>query len=226
MKKVTGHRKSSSLKDIGKMLSTTAGSTETRVRTASGTPEPVPQITESKSRTPEPGSGPRKADARKARIRLMDSSETGTVVKSAKGGYADVELDDGLTVRLHESEYVLIDEKEERLLLDGGVCRKDLKAKMSQDKSANAGENVYDLHIEAIPGGRAVAESMRLDFQMAHFHAVMRKNLPHRGKRFTLIHGVGDGILRNRIRKELDEVYVLGCTYMPGPPGVTVVIVR
>ena len=40
------------------------------------------------------------------------------------------------------------------------------------------------------------------------------------------ITGVGDYVLTNAIRKELDEVYALRCTYTVGTPGVTVVTVR
>ena len=40
------------------------------------------------------------------------------------------------------------------------------------------------------------------------------------------LHGVGDGILRDAIRKEIDEAYALTCSWAPGPAGVTIVTVR
>ena len=53
-----------------------------------------------------------------------------------------------------------------------------------------------------------------------------KKCLPHRGMRVRFITGVGDYVLTNVIRKELDEVYSLRCTYTVGTPGVTIVTVR
>ena len=50
--------------------------------------------------------------------------------------------------------------------------------------------------------------------------------MKHRGMRISFIHGVGDGILRDAIRKELDEVYALSCSWSPGPAGVTTVTIR
>ena len=45
-------------------------------------------------------------------------------------------------------------------------------------------------------------------------------------KRITFIHGVGDGVLASTIRKELDEVFAVSCTYTFGPMGATHVTVR
>ena len=41
--------------------------------------------------------------------------------------------------------------------------------------------------------------------------------------KITFIHGIGDGILKAAIRKELDEVLALRCTYSVGDPAVTTV---
>lgn len=65
-----------------------------------------------------------------------------------------------------------------------------------------------------------------LDFQLNYFRQILRKNLKHRGRRIVFIHGVGDGTLASAIRKELDEVFALSCTYTPGPMGVTNVTIR
>ena len=83
-----------------------------------------------------------------------------------------------------------------------------------------------DLHIEAIPGGRAIPKGQQLQFQIETFRKVIRENLRHKGRRLTFIHGTGDGILKAAIRKELDEVLALRCTYSIGDPAVTVVQIR
>ena len=55
---------------------------------------------------------------------------------------------------------------------------------------------------------------------------VLRKNLKHRGRRLIFIHGVGDGTLAAALRKELDEVFALSCTYTYSTPGITNVTIR
>jgi hypothetical protein len=58
------------------------------------------------------------------------------------------------------------------------------------------------------------------------FRKTVRENLSHRGMKISFIHGVGDGILKAAIRKELDEVLALRCSYSVGDPAVTVVTVK
>ena len=61
---------------------------------------------------------------------------------------------------------------------------------------------------------------------MNYFRQVLRKNLKHRGRRLIFIHGVGDGTLAASLRKELDEVFALSCTYTYSTPGITNVTIR
>ena len=234
-------RKSDSLKDVKKLLK------------ASGpvVPELVPsvEVPEAKLEVKEV-SMTRANDevklemkkVKKLRIRMMDDNQMGFAYLDRKCSYADgewsssqvkVELDDGLMMVLNPSEFIVVDEEEDRQLMSGKVSRVLAgEAKVSTPHGVTAsglsrgGELVFDLHLEAIPGGRAVPVGQQLDFQMEHFHAIMRENLCHRGLRFSIVHGVGDGILKSRIRKELDEVYALRCSYLPGHSGVTVITVK
>ena len=83
-----------------------------------------------------------------------------------------------------------------------------------------------DLHIEAIPGGTSIPRDQQLQFQMDTFRKVIRENISHRGRKITFIHGIGDGILKAAIRKELDEVLALRCSYSVGDPAVTIVTIK
>ena len=71
-----------------------------------------------------------------------------------------------------------------------------------------------------------IPEWAALDFQMNYFRQVLRQNIKHEGRRIVFIHGVGDGILAQAIRKELDEVFALSCSYTYGPMGATNVTVK
>jgi hypothetical protein len=83
-----------------------------------------------------------------------------------------------------------------------------------------------DLHIEAIPGGRNIPKGQQLQFQMETFKRVLNENMSHRGLKIEFIHGIGDGVLKTAIRKELDEVLAMRCSYSVGDPAVTVVTIR
>lgn len=70
-----------------------------------------------------------------------------------------------------------------------------------------------------------------LEYQVNYFRQTIRENLRHRGRRIVFIHGDGDGVLRNAIRKELDETFAVSCTYNPAPAelygtGATAVTIR
>ena len=88
------------------------------------------------------------------------------------------------------------------------------------------GTITIDLHIEAIPGGLSVPKGQRLQFQMDTFRRIIRDNASRRGMKITFIHGIGDGILKAAIRKELDEILALRCSYSVGDPAVTIVYIK
>ena len=44
--------------------------------------------------------------------------------------------------------------------------------------------------------------------------------------KICFIHGIGDGILKAAIRKELDEVLALRCSYSVRDPAVTIVYIK
>ena len=93
-------------------------------------------------------------------------------------------------------------------------------------RPAPNGTLTVDLHIEALPGGRNVPKGQQLHFQLDTFRRIIRTNISHKGLKITFVHGLGDGTLKSAIRKELDEVLPLHCTYTVGDPAVTIVTIR
>ena len=158
------------------------------------------------------------------KVRMMDTNDTATIIGFGKDFY---QLDlDGMTIRAVRSEFIPVNPDEDRMLRATitGKHTKEVEEPLHLDDPM--AELTVDLHIERIPGSDGVPEWAALDFQMDYFRKVLRKNLKHKGKRIVFIHGVGDGILASAIRKELDEVFALSCTYTFGPMGVTNVIIR
>ena len=80
--------------------------------------------------------------------------------------------------------------------------------------------------IASLKEAKVKAKGQQLQFQMDTFRKVIRENISHRGRKITFIHGIGDGILKAAIRKELDEVLALRCRYSVGDPAVTVVSIK
>lgn len=171
------------------------------------------------------------------RVVLMDSDVRGTVVEL--GRTVKVQTEDGLVLEAAYNEIVMADAEEE--LMMSGAVPKSPKPDLRHGKECSGGKGSHgndryggrysnnisvDLHIDALPGGHSVLKGHELEFQMDVFRRVIRDNLRHRGMRITFIHGVGDGTLRNLLRRELDEVFAVKCTWQPGAAGVTVVTIR
>ena len=161
------------------------------------------------------------------RVVLMESDEHGRIQRIDGKAYF-IKLDDGLVVSLGKWDFAVTDDKEEERLRNSIFAR---RRPVSQDEPSRSrytdyGEITVDLHLEALAGSRSVQPGQALQFQMDAFKSELKKCIPHRGMRVRFITGVGDYVLTNAIRKELDEVYSLRCTYTVGTPGVTIVTVR
>lgn len=154
---------------------------------------------------------------------LMDSDLRGKIVSI--GRKVLIELEDGLTIEAAYGEFAVTDATELKALKSSKVKAKKTTRSASNKKPAS-GILEVDLHIEAIPGGSNVPKGQQLQFQMDTFKRIIRENLSHKGMKISFIHGIGDGILKAAIRKELDEVLALRCTYSVGDPAITVVTIR
>ena len=160
------------------------------------------------------------------KVVLMDSNFRGTIVSI--GRTVKIELEDGLMIQATYGEFAVTDDSEisalQKTKVKKTAARKSVApAKQTPDAS---GMLTVDLHIEAIPGGMDVPKGQRLQFQMDTFKRVIRENQARRGVKICFIHGIGDGILKAAIRKELDEVLALRCSYSVGDPAVTIVIIK
>ena len=156
---------------------------------------------------------------------LIDSDLRGRIVSI--GRTVGIELEDGLVIKAAYGEFAVTHADEVSALKQSKVKLKKAITSSKQNVSKpNSNALEIDLHIEALPGGRNVPKGQQLEYQLETFRKVIRDNAHHRGRTITFIHGVGDGILKAAIRKELDEVLALRCSYSVGDPAVTVVSIR
>ncbi len=156
---------------------------------------------------------------------LMDSDLRGKIVQLGKK--VTIELEDGLMIEAAYGEFAVTCETEiSALKQTKAKAGKKTEVKVSKPTmSTGKLELTVDLHIEAITGGRSVPKGQHLQFQMDTFRRTIRDNMRHKGMKITFIHGIGDGTLKAAIRKELDEVYALRCSYSVGDPAVTTVTI-
>jgi len=156
---------------------------------------------------------------------LMDSNLRGKII--GLGKTVRIELEDGLVIESAYGEFAVTDNAEIASLKETKVKAKKTCTGPKRSAPINPdGSMTIDLHIEAIPGGTGVPKGQQLQFQMNTFRRVIRENVNRRGMKITFIHGIGDGILKAAIRKELDEVLALRCSYSVGDPAVTIVSIR
>ena len=158
-------------------------------------------------------------------IVLMDSNLRGKIIGIGKT--VRIELEDGLVIESGYGEFAVTDKAEIASLKDSKVKTRQTSNATKRSVPVNPdGSLTVDLHIEAIPGGTTVPKGQQLHFQMDTFRRIIRDNANRRGMKITFIHGIGDGILKAAIRKELDEVLALRCSYSVGDPAVTIVSIR
>ncbi|MCX4334827.1 MAG: hypothetical protein OSJ55_08105 [Bacteroidales bacterium] len=195
--------------------------TEPVYNKATKSSKPQPKSTE-----PEPK---QKTSALKAgqKVVMMDCDLRGKIV-SVNGNKVTIELEDGFEIESSRREFAVTEESELSSLKQANAkTSKSVEPRKVRNAAPpNTGTLTVDLHIESIPGWKNVPEGQQLQFQLDHFKRIIRENLPHKGMKISFIHGIGDGVLKAAIRKELTEVLALKCTYSVGDPAVTVVTIR
>lgn len=156
-------------------------------------------------------------------VTLMDSNDRG-ILRHVYKDCVEIEID-GLLFKAGFNDFIVNDAAEDSRLIEsigGGQKRKE-----ERERPATIPNEIsIDLHIEKIPSGYDAPKGFELPYQIEYFKCILHKYMKHRGMRISFIHGVGDGILRDAIRKEIDEVYALSCSWTPGPAGVTIVTIR
>ena len=189
--------------------------------------EKIPDIKVSTKVTPAAAPKPKESDMglkTGQSVVLMDSNLRGKII--GLGKTVRIELEDGLVIESAYGEFAVTDKSEIASLKETKVKAKKTCTKSKQITFNPDGSLTIDLHIEAIPGGINVPKDQKFQFQMATFRRIIRENANRRGMKLTFIHGIGDGILKAAIRRELDEVLALRCSYSVGDPAVTVVTIR
>ena len=95
--------------------------------------------------------------------------------------------------------------KADQIAKDSSALQKKLR---HLDKYGVKDRDIIDLHIEnLIDSFQGMSNSQILTIQLTHFRRFLNKSINKQQRKIVVIHGVGEGVLRYEIRKELDNYY-------------------
>jgi len=157
-------------------------------------------------------------------ITLMDTNDRGRI-KAVWKDHIDAEID-GMVFPVMIGDFIVNDAAEDEKMMRSVRGADKEREKKKPVVSSLPNEVTVDLHIERIPGGMDAPQGFELPFQIEYFKQCIRKYRKHRGMKINIVHGVGDGTLRDAIRKEIDETFAISCSWSPGIAGVTVVTIK
>lgn len=152
------------------------------------------------------------------RVSFLDSKETGLIEKINNERMAVIKMDNGLLVPHLISNLVPYkDENAYNLKSLNFYDEFDAKVQRNQPKSTKQRNNVsifandemvVDLHIEDLVDSHVgFSNSQILNIQLSHFNRELNVAIRSKIKKLIVIHGVGEGVLKSAIRKELMEHY-------------------
>ena len=155
------------------------------------------------------------------KVRFLNSDGHGIIIKILDSQRVELENNFGFQEEYKISEIVpernQEDYETENLAFDNEVKSKinaekinkknfDLKRKFRHlEKYGYKERVVLDLHIEnLIDSHQGLSNSAILKIQMTNFKDFLNKSIYKKQRKIVVIHGVGEGVLRHEIRKELD----------------------
>ena len=188
------------------------------------------------------------------KVRFLNDVGEGKVVKLLSSDEVIVEDENGFEYHYPASELIAIDNiNDEQTAYDSkqpkfteiiasNVSEATLKRADKDFSSRTYDENAsqrrtrggaleVDLHMhELVDNQRGMSNSEMLAIQMEHFERMMKRAEQTRNNRVVFIHGVGEGVLRNEIRKAIEEYYpnceCHDASYQDYGYGATEVIIR
>ena len=155
------------------------------------------------------------------KVRFLNSDGHGIITKILDLERVELENNYGFLEEYKISELVP-ERKQEDYQTENLAFDQEIKSKLNSEKINNINFGlkrkfrhlesygskervVLDLHIEnLIDSHNGMSNSAILKIQMSHFKSFLNKSIDKKQRKIVVIHGVGEGVLRHEIRKELD----------------------
>ena len=155
------------------------------------------------------------------KVRFLNSDGHGIITKILDLERVELENNYGFLEECKISELVS-ERKQEDYQTENLAFDQEIKSKLNSEKTNNKNFDlkrkfrhlesygskervVLDLHIEnLIDSHNGMSNSAILKIQMSHFKSFLNKSIDKKQRKIVVIHGVGEGVLRHEIRKELD----------------------
>jgi len=155
------------------------------------------------------------------KVRFLNSDGHGIITKILDSERVELENNFGFLEKYKIYELVP-ERKQEDYQTENLAFDQEIKSKIKSDKTNNKNFDlkrkfrylesyeskervVLDLHIEnLIDSHNGMSNSAILKIQMSHFKDFLNKSIDKKQRKIVVIHGVGEGVLRHEIRKELD----------------------
>jgi len=158
------------------------------------------------------------------KVRFLNADGFGVVTKILNNKEVEIENDFGFEEVFKIKELVPERKKEDyqtdNLAFNKQVSSKinseinnqrsnDLKKKFKHlDRYGNKERDIIDLHIEnLIESHRGMNNSEILNIQMMHFRRFLNTSISKQHRKIVVIHGVGEGVLREEIRRDLNDYH-------------------
>ncbi len=167
------------------------------------------------------------------KVRIIDEKGEGLVVKIINSTLFEIEID-GFTYKKSKQELVL----SEPLPIKEQILNKDFKNKQESDPISFSKDGVklffdkklrgyfmeMDLHYGELEDYRPIKANERLSFQLDFFVLNFNLALARKCKKVVIIHGVGEGILKEEIRhilKGYEKIEFYDASYQKYGKGAT-----
>lgn len=155
------------------------------------------------------------------KVRFLNTDGFGVVVNILDSTKVEVENEYGFE-EIYDLKELVAERRKEDYQTENSSFNDEIALKLNADKNSNSINNfnkkirhfnkinnkerlVIDLHIEKLIDSHfGMSNSQILNIQMSHFKSFLNCSIAKKSRKIIVIHGVGEGVLRHEIRKELD----------------------
>jgi dsDNA-specific endonuclease/ATPase MutS2 len=145
------------------------------------------------------------------RVGFLSEKGGGRIISVLPSNHYVVADEDGFERTCHSNELIKIHgtdykipENESMQVLDDGLLTKDTHVSVKESSRTGAKGQEYweiDLHIEAlVDSHRGMSNAEILDRQMRELRQFYQRALGKRIRKLVIIHGVGEGVLKQEVR--------------------------